>query len=79
MAYNLEHPAITRALRTGYPENYHDPRLCECCGENPIDEVFWEIDGLELCENCMIDTALDEIRGDADRAAEFIGAVRRSA
>lgn len=79
MTYNLEHPDISRALRTGYAKNYHDPRLCECCGENPIDEKFWELDGFELCDDCVINMAFTELKGDPKRAAELIGAIGRTA
>lgn len=79
MRRNLEHPAITRTLRTGYPREYSDPRLCECCGENPIDESCWEVDGLEVCTACMLAMARETVSEDESKAAELLGAVRRSA
>jgi len=55
--YNLEHPDITAALRTGYPVNYKEPEppLCPVCGEE-CETVYragrhGDIVG---CDDCII-------------------------
>lgn len=76
----LEHPDIRSALITGYPRwmSHHDPRICPVCLEQPIDRESWELEGEEMCENCMIKIAKQTIASDPFEAAKFIGAVRRT-
>jgi hypothetical protein len=51
----LEHPAITRTLATGYPEPYK-PLLCDTCKDviQP-GEYYGECDGRLICSDCIED------------------------
>lgn len=54
----LEHPAISNALRTGYP--YDDESktvfVCSGCGGYILDgQDYWDILGEQFCENCIDD------------------------
>lgn len=57
MAVNnaLEHPAISHALRTGYPTQ-HKPLLCDTCKDviQP-GETYGECDGRLICSDCIED------------------------
>jgi predicted metal-binding protein len=57
MAVNnaLEHPAISHALRTGYPAQ-HKPLRCDTCKEviQP-SEHYGECDGRIICSDCIED------------------------
>lgn len=71
--YNLEHPDISRIRATGYSNVYREEKLCEMCGENPIDEKYYELNGMEVCESCMIAAAAEELRSNPEYAAEILG------
>lgn len=52
---NLEHPTISRALRTGYPAP-HKPLLCDTCkDEISSHEIHGECDGRIICTDCIED------------------------
>ena len=52
---DLEHPAITHALRTGYPAP-HKPLLCDTCKEViQTGEYYGEYDGRIICSDCIED------------------------
>lgn len=46
----LEHPAITRSLRTGYPDVQRE-NICPCCGEacQKIYLRFSDVIGCDVC------------------------------
>ena len=77
MYRELEHPDITRALRTGYPGPVKET-ICEMCEEGPIDDLYYILDGKKICEQCMIDIAKQELENSPELAAKFIQAERRS-
>lgn len=75
----LEHPAITRALKTGYPEEGKPRIVCDTCGE-PIDyEYYTTDDGWNLCSECLIGEALDWLKHEPEAAAKIMNAERRTA
>ena len=48
-----EHPAITRTLRTGYPDEIEET-VCDECGETiPAEETYGEFEGRCVCVYCM--------------------------
>lgn len=53
---DLEHPDITRALRTGYPHPERKPKIrCEECGaELDGEKVYEDEDHEYLCEDCLL-------------------------
>ena len=52
---NLEYPAISHALRTGYPTQ-HKPLLCDTCKEViQTGEYYGECDGRITCTDCIED------------------------
>jgi len=54
----LDHPAIRRTERTGYPRGY-DPRTfttCDWCGGDIcVGNAYYEIHGEILCRECVED------------------------
>lgn len=51
----LEHPQITRAQLTGYP-NLPKQHLCDSCGEPPESfDKFYIIEGMQICWRCVKD------------------------
>ena len=54
--YNLEHPDITSALRTGYPTwNQEKSYYCESCGDCLDDKEIYEDSVHEyLCKACLL-------------------------
>lgn len=49
----LEHPAITRTLRTGYPEPVEE-LVCSCCGDTILPgEWYGENEDDVVCPDCM--------------------------
>lgn len=75
---DLEHPDISNALRTGYPRE--QPQLvCDKCGE-PIDDDYYIMDDVWLlCQDCMLDEAVDFLKGEPETAAKILNAERRIA
>lgn len=56
----FEHPQISRALLTGYPEEEPEPVRCEDCGEQiTADEKVFLFDDEAVCENCCRDRIED--------------------
>lgn len=75
---DLEHPDISSALRTGYPSEQHQ-LVCDKCGE-PIDYDYYVMDdGWLLCQDCMLDEAVDFLKGELETAAKILNAERRIA
>lgn len=53
---DLEHPEITKALKTGYP-SWNQPEYynCQMCNEELNHEEVYEDFGYDcLCENCLL-------------------------
>lgn len=67
----LEHPAITRTLRTGYPYPLRDGSACAFCGE-PIDGKTYEIDCGEACIPCFIEWVNDYLITNPDDVAKAL-------
>ena len=72
MPYNLEHPDITRTLKTGYPCPVDSPKGKDFFGNQiyPGDEI------LEFEDEVFI---VDEISTDLQEFLEFLGARHRTA
>ena len=58
--WNLEHPDITRALKTGYPDTPDFGRACPWC-DGDIGDVAYEIDGEWVCVECFKEWVIDEM------------------
>lgn len=53
---DLQHPDITAAERTGYPNRIHTGLSCDWCFGNIYDgEVYFDVHGEILCSDCMDD------------------------
>ena len=65
----MEHPAITRTLRTGYPEPTGE-RMADCGHEIYPGEHMYSWDGRYICPDCLLDkvTAME-----LDELAEMLG------
>ena len=67
MAEFLEHPAIRKALASGFPSALpHRVGRCDCCGEVICDGdgCFCTDDGKLLHEDCLVEFVLDELGTD---------------
>ena len=53
---DIEHPAITELMRTGYPRGYEEQHIyCSDCGEEITDSEIYTDDVYEyLCEDCLL-------------------------
>lgn len=49
---NIEHPAITRIERTGYPPQHHKAIVCDMCGCQ-LEDYGAEFDGTAVCIDCL--------------------------
>ncbi len=54
--FELQHPDITAAEATGYPEPYMHSRLhCERCGCGIYEDMpYYEIEDKPLCPDCVL-------------------------
>ena len=69
MAPNLEHPAITNALRTGYGYD-HTQEICPDCN-NDIGDYTFEIDPDHfVCKECFKDWLLDYLSTNPEEVAD---------
>ena len=49
----LEHPSITRALQTGYPNGEPEAPTCPCCGRE-CETIYLDDNRYALgCNNCI--------------------------
>ena len=62
----LEHPAITRTLRTGYPAPQPQQAACSRCGD--AREMLYDYRGGLLCGTCLRLCALEDLE-ELDAAA----------
>lgn len=64
---DLEHPAITRTLRTGYPHPVEDTGCPECGGDM---YKFYEIENEAVCVDCFRAWLMDYAFTNPDEVAE---------
>ena len=61
--YNLEHPDITAALRTGYPRGHREPPEPRCpeCGK--VCERLYRNHLLDIvgCDNCITELFAEDV------------------
>lgn len=66
--FDIEHPAITRAILTGYPDGEPKYPTCPCCGKE-CEKIYRDKDKYVLgCDNCVnaVDAWEWQNEGDAD-------------
>ncbi|MFS0822138.1 hypothetical protein [Bacillus sp. 1P02SD] len=48
----LEHPSVSRTLRTGYPEPVETGTRCSECGSRDIEEEWYPEENVRYKKNC---------------------------
>lgn len=69
---NLEHPAISRALRTGYGYLGIPPLTCSDCGEDIGDYAFNPDSDTFICQDCFIERVEDYLSTNPRDVAEAL-------
>lgn len=61
--YNLEHPDITAALRTGYPRGYVEPDVPRCpeCGKECERLYLNNQQDIVGCDNCITERFAEDV------------------
>lgn len=64
MSVILEHPGITYAIRTGYPQPVREPRSIKCAycdQELSGDDEAIDYDGDYVCEECFLNQLREDL------------------
>ena len=72
MAEALEHPAVSRALRTGFGFRRSPAPVCPCCGEEAGEWTYEIRPGYFVCEECFRESVRDYLRTNPLEMAEAL-------
>ena len=77
MSEVLEHPAVSRALRTGFGFARSAPPVCPCCGEDMGDRAYETEPGYFVCEECFTESVRDYLNTNPLEVAEALSVKSR--